>query len=167
MKKLFLFLTILLISGVGLFAQTTNSTTPEETSSKREKMMKEVQEFKMKYLAQEMDLSEVQKKKFFELYEEMSQAKQSCYKEAIQMDRELKQDKDASEEDYQQVTVAFNKANQEWSEEEKVYNEKFAEFLTQKQIYKMREAENNFRAKLDEMKHSRRKDHHKKKDSKK
>lgn len=160
MRKLLLF-TILILSGVCFsFAQ-------EESNGRREKMVREVQEFKMKYLAQEMDLSEQQKKRFFELYEEMSLKKQECYKEALQLDRELKNEKDASEEDYEQVTSAYNKANAQWSEEEKVYNEQFADFLSQKQIYKMREAENNFRVKLDEMRHSRRKDHPKKHDDKK
>lgn len=138
----------------------------DEDPVKREKMMKEVQEFKMKYLAQEMDLSEVQKKKFFELYEEMSESKKECYQEAVVMDRRLKGDKNASEEDYQQVRNAFNDANAKWAVTEKEYDEKFSEFLSQKQIYEMKEAENSFRAKFEEMKHNRKRDHHKKRDEK-
>lgn len=135
----------------------------EDDPLKRERMMKEVQEFKMKYLAQEMELSELQKKKFFELYEEMNESKKECYQEAVVMDRRLKEDKGASDENYQQVRNAFNEANAKWAEIEKQYDDKFAEFLSQKQIYKMKEAESNFRAKFDEMKHNRKKDHHKKK----
>ena len=133
---------------------------------KKEKMMRDVQEFKMKYLAQEMELSELQKKKFFELYEEMNESKKDCYQEAIVMDRRLKEEKNASDEEYQQVRNAFNQANANWAEIEKQYDEKFSEFLSQKQIYKMKEAETNFRAKFDEMKHNRKKDHHKNHDDK-
>lgn len=131
---------------------------------KRERMMKEVQEFKMKYLAQEMGLSELQKKKFFELYEEMSESKKECYQEAVVMDRRLKEEKNPSEEDYQQVRNAFNEANAKWAEIEQQYDDKFSEFLSQKQMYQMKEGETNFRAKFDEMKRNRKKDHHKKKD---
>ena len=135
-----------------------------EDPVKKEKMMKDVQEFKMKYLAQEMELSEVQKKKFFEVYEEMNESKKECYQEAVVMDRRLKHNPAATEEDYQQVRNAFNEANANWTETEKEYDEKFSEFLTQKQIYKMKEAEISFRAKFEEMKHSRKRDHHKKKE---
>lgn len=154
MKKIFLFV-LLLSAGIGVMAA------QDKEDGKREKMFREVQEFKMKYLAQEMDLSELQKKKFFEVYEEMEQSKRNCYKEATQADRKLKKDKEATEADYQQVTAAYTKANSEWANQEKQFNEKFSEFLSQKQIYKMKEAENSFKAKLDEMRHSRKKDHHK------
>ena len=130
-------------------------------------MFQEVLEFKMKYLAQEMDLSEAQKKKFYEVYSEMSQSRRECYGEAVKLDKEVKHKKDASEADYQKATEALNQANARWAEQEKIYNEKFSEFLSSKQIYKMKEGENTFRAKLDEMRQSRKKDHHKKHDDKK
>lgn len=159
-KKIFL---LMMFSAMGIalsFAQT-------DDQNKIDRRIKEVQEYKMKYIAQEMELSEAQKKKFFEVYQEMNTAKFNCYKDAVNMDRNLRQDKNATEQDYQQVTEAFNKANDEWAQYEKTYNEKFSEFLTQKQIYKMREAENSFRAKFEEMKHNRKRDHHKKPDDKK
>lgn len=133
-----------------------------DDSHKREKMIREVQEFKMKYLAQEMELSELQKKKFFELYEEMEKSKMECYKEARKKERELKASKNATDQEYQQVYEAMDAANSQWAEIEKKYNEQFAEFLTSKQMYKMKEAEKSFKMKLDEMRHNRRKgDHHK------
>ena len=149
-----------------LMSVVTMAFSQEESPLKREKMMREVQEYKMKYLAQEMELSELQKKKFFEVYEEMNQSKKECYQEAVVMDRRLKHNKNASEEEYQQVRNAFNKANANWAEIEKEYDDKFSEFLTQKQIYKMKEAESSFRAKFEEMKHNRKKDHHKKHEDK-
>ena len=152
LRKFGLMMLMIFMSAGLLSAQDNN---PE----KKEKMFREVREFKMKYLAQEMELSEVQKKKFFELYEEMSDSRRKCYHDAVKMDRELKKDPQASEAEYQKVTDAFAQANAEWAVEEKQYNEKLAEFLTQKQIYKMREAERNYQERVAEMKHSRRKDH--------
>ena len=157
MRKLSLIIVLLFTAFSLAFAH-------DDDHVKKEKMMKDVQEFKMKYLAQEMELSEVQKKKFFEVYEEMGESKKECYQEAVVMDRRLKRNPNATEEDYQQVRNAFNQANANWAEIEKEYDEKFSEFLSQKQIYKMKEAENSFRAKFEEMKHNRKKEHHKKKD---
>ena len=135
-------------------------------NGKKEKMFREMREFKMKYLAQEMDLSENQKQRFFELYDEMSKNRDVCFKNVRELEKKLrKEGKNASEEDYQQVTEALNKANIESAEIEKSYNEKFAEFLTQKQIYKLKEAEKNFRERLEEMRHNRKKE--KSKDHKK
>ena len=160
MKKILL-LICLLIGTCSAFAQSTN-----EDPAKVEQRIREVQEYKMKYLAQEMDLSEAQKKKFFEVYEEMLQSKYECYQEAVKLDRKIKHEDGATEQDYHQVTEAFNNANTRWAEQEKIYNEKYAEFLSSKQIYKMKEAESTFKAKLDEMRHNRKKDRHKKKDHK-
>ena len=157
MRKLSLIILLLFTAMATVFAH-------DGDPVKKEKMMRDVQEFKMKYLAQEMDLTELQKKKFFEVYEEMNESKKECYEEAVVMDRRLKRNPNATEEEYQQVRNAFNQANANWAETEKEYDEKFSEFLSQKQIYKMKEAENSFRAKFDEMKHSRKKEHHKKKD---
>lgn len=152
MKKL-VFLIMLLVVGAGFaFAQ-------KEDEAKVEKRVQEVREYKMKYLAQEMELTEAQKKKFFEVYNEMSQKKWLCYKDAMKLERKVKHDKNASEADYQKLSEAINKANASWADSEKVYNDKFSEFLSQKQIFKMREAENSFRAKFNEMKQNRKKDH--------
>ena len=159
MKKIFLIFAFLLTVTFGVLAQ-------DEDPVRKERMFREVQEFKMKYIAQEMDLSEVQKKKFYELSEEMNDSKKECYQEAVVMDRKLKKDKNAGDEEYQQVRNAFNQANAKWAEIEKQYDDKFSEFLTQKQIYKMKEAEGSFRAKFEEMKHNRKKGHHKKHDEK-
>lgn len=160
MKNICFILTLLFAGFFSLSAQ-------EEDPVKREKMFREVQEFKMKYLAQEMDLSELQKKKFFEVYEEMMQSKRECFHDAVVMDRKLKEEKHASEADYQNVRSAFNQANANWAEIENRYDAQFSEFLSQKQIYQMKEAENNFRARYEEMKHNRRKEHHRKRDEKK
>lgn len=160
MKKIFLVFSLLFIGLTGLSAQ-------EADSLRRDKMVKEVQEFKMNYLAQQMELTEAQKKKFFEVYEEMEKARHLTYRNAVKLNRSLKKNKDASEDEYQKVTEAFNHANLIWAEQEKTYNEKFSEFLSPKQIYKLREAENSYRAKLDEMKSSRKKDRHPKPKEKK
>lgn len=159
MKKLGILIALVLSGMAFSFAQ------PQDVE-KVGRRMKEVQEYKMKYLAQEMELSESQKKKFFETYEEMASQKHECYKEAIKLDHALKHDPLATDADYQNVTRAFDEANARWAETEKIYSEKFSEFLSPKQIYKMKAAETNFRAKFDEMKHNRKKQQYKKSNDK-
>ncbi len=119
----------------------------------RDKMMKELREYKIKFLAQEMDLEGEQKTRFAELYNEMQEKRQDCMREAWKMERNLKKNKDATEADYQAVTDAMSKAKAEDAAIEKAYDEKFSKFLTQKQIFKMKEAENEFRKKMSEMRH--------------
>ena len=152
MNRLYIFLLFLIAFSLNLLAD-------KKDEHRKEKMFREVQEFKMKYLAQEMGLNEDQKKMFFELYGEMSKSKEECYKESRLLEIKLKKDKDASEEDYQHLTEAKNKANLENAEIEKNYDEKFAEFLSPKQIYEMKEAEKNFRNKLEDMRREKRKEH--------
>lgn len=132
-----------------------------KSDAEKEKMWKEMQEFKMKFLAQEIDLKEDQKKEFFELYDEMSSKRAQCYKNARDLERKLKKNKDASEQEYQDATEAMKKAAAESAEIEKVYDEKFSTFLTPKQIYKLKEAEQEFRKKMEEMKHKKDKGHNK------
>lgn len=145
MKKFTLFLFTLFL-GFGIsFAQ--------HDEAKREQRMKEVLEYKMKFLAQEMELNDAQKKKFFEVYSEMAAARSQCFKDFRQLERRVKNESNASEKEYQQLTETKEKANAQWIELEKKYNDKFSEFLTSKQIFKMSEAEAVFKAKLNEMKH--------------
>lgn len=129
----------------------------------REQMMKELQEFKLKFLAQEMELKEEQQPRFFELYNEMSGKRRECMREAWEMDRRVKESADATEADYQMAAEAMNKAREEDVEIEKEYDGKFAEFLTSKQIYKMKSAEQEFRRKMSEMRHKKGKHPSKKK----
>lgn len=149
MNKLYIII-FLLVSVIG----NCYSQNPEDGSG-RVKRMKEAQEFKMKFLAQEMELKEDQKQEFFRLYEEMSKEKRDCYKDAMEAEKELKDNKDATEEDYKKVTEAMNKANTESNEIEQKFDDKFSQFLSQKQIYKMKEAEKEFKCRMENMRQAR------------
>lgn len=153
------FLLLSLICFFSVFAASADN-----DKEKRIQMFKEIQEFKMKYLAKEMGLDDAQKQKFFELYDEMTAKKQECMKNARKLERQLKKLEKPTEADYQAATQAMTKARAEDAAIEKAYAEKFSTFLTQKQIFKMKEGEESFRKKLEEM---RQKNHHKDKKEKK
>ena len=107
----------------------------------------------MKYLAQEMDLRDDQQQKFFDLYNEMSAKRFAAMREARRLEKKVKKNKDATEDDYKTVTEAINKAKAEDASIEKEYDAKFSVFLSQKQIFKMKSAEESFRKKMEEMRH--------------
>lgn len=115
-------------------------------------MWKELQEFKIKFLAQEIDLKDDQKERFAELYNEMTQKRMDCFKETRSLEKKIKDLKDkASDEDYKAVSEAMDKARTQDAEIERQYDEKFSEFLTSKQLYKLKQAEGKFRDKMAEM----------------
>ncbi len=143
-KKLFLIL-ILAVCCVGsVCAQ-------ERKGKNREQMMKELWDFRLKFLAQEMELQDDQKDRFFELYNEMCEKRRDCMREAWRLERKVKKSDQASESDYEAAAEAMNRAKAEDAAIEKSYDEKFSQFLSQKQIYKMKTAENEFRKKMQEM----------------
>ncbi len=122
----------------------------------REDIRREVQEFKLKFLAQEMDLKEDQQKQFFEVYTRMTDERARTVSEARRLEKKLAATKDASEAEYEAVSKAITAAKEKDAEIEKRYDEKFAQFLTPKQIFKMKAAEEKFRDKIHEMRHKKR-----------
>lgn len=156
MRKTILFLLLFAAFIPSMFAQ-------GEETAKRNKMIKEGQEFRMNFVAKEMDLTDAQKQKFIPLYQEMCQKRIECFKEARKVEKKIKKEsKEPSDEEYSLIMQAQNKAKEQAAAIEKEYNEKFAEFLSPKQIYKLKEAENAFTAKLEEMRHERKREHRKK-----
>ncbi len=118
---------------------------------------KEVNEFKMKFLAQEMELDADQQQKFIELYTKMSDERFSRFKNVKELEKKVKSDKNASEADYAALSDAIGKSKIDDAEMEKRYDELFSRFLTSKQIFKMKEGEEKFRRKMREMKRDRKK----------
>ena len=113
------------------------------------KMLKEIQEYKIKFLAQEMMLKDDQKEKFAELYQQMSNERQANLKHLHSLEKAL--DNNPSEADYKAITEAMANVKLKDARIEQIYDKKFAKFLSSKQIYKMKEAEEKFRRKMQDM----------------
>lgn len=123
----------------------------QEKSKDPKTMRKEILEFKMKFLAQEMDLREDQQKRFFDLYTQMSNEKAKLFRETRQLEKKI--DNNASEAEYEAVSRAITAAKEKDAEIDRRYDAKFSEFLTSKQLFKMKSAEKKFRQKMHEMRH--------------
>ena len=117
---------------------------------------KEINEFKMKYLAQEMELSEEQTQKFIELYSKMSDERFARFRKVKELEKRVKENKNASEQDYEALSEAMNTAKIEDAEMGKRCDAQFSKFLTGKQIFKMKEGEESFRKKMREMRREKR-----------
>ena len=114
-------------------------------------MVREVMEFKLKYIAGELDLRDDQKQRFNEVYTKLENERRGIFCKARNLEMKLRKDPNASEEEYNTVSNAINEAKTKEAELDKRYDAIFSEFLTKKQIYKLKEAEETFRNKMREM----------------
>ena len=135
----------------GISAQTRNT----ERKS-REEMRKEIDEFKRKFIAQEIELRDDQKKEFMDLYVQMDNERKKVFEQAKAAERNLKKNKSATDADYEAVSKLITEAKEKEAEIEKKYDVKFSKFLTCKQVYKIKSAEEKFRIKMQEMWHKKR-----------
>lgn len=149
MKKILLIFALILTAVIPAMAQGPGQGNGHK--GKKGDMAKEINEFKLKFLAQEMELKEDQQKRFFELYDQMSKEKWEIFKEMRDKERKVKNDPNATDEDYKSLSDAIADFKAKDAQIDKKYDDQFATFLTQKQIFKMKDAEEKFRQKMHEM----------------
>ena len=109
----------------------------------REKWRKDMREFKLRFLAQEMELRDDQ------------QEKEALMKRTCQAVEKIEKLDSPTEADYKAGSEALLRAREQEVAIDRKYDEKFRTFLSAKQIFKMKEAERKFRDKLNEMRHKR------------
>ena len=169
MKQILLIIMMAVLAGVPSMAQTSETLHVASSASvagqvpQREKggkmkgrsshsKWKDMLEYKIKFLAQEMELKEDQTKQFAEVYAAMSKEKRQVFREVRKAERELKHKKNPTEADYEAVSRLQTAAKEKDADIDRAYDAKFATFLSQRQIFKMKEAEDKFRARMNEMK---------------
>lgn len=116
---------------------------------------REMREFKLKFLAQEMELREDQQKQFFSLYTQMSNEKHNVLEAARQAEERVLHLPNPTENDYRIANEAFAHAREQEVAIEKKYDKQFRTFLSQRQLFLMKEAEKKFREKLHQMRRNR------------
>lgn len=126
-------------------------------------MWKELQEFKLKFLAQEMDLDDNLKEPFFNLYNQMSEEKWKVFRKIREQEKALKKKENPTDEDYVALNKAMTSAKEQDAAIDKKYDEKFAKILSAKQIVKMKNAEEKFRRQMEKMRPSKQKEKQKEK----
>ena len=109
---------------------------------------KEIMEFKLDFLAKEIDLKEDQVKQFNELYMQLDKERRVILKRIKTAEKTVSENKDASEAVYEKAMKEISSAKNDMIQTDKKYDEKFSTFLTKKQMYKLKEAENAFMKKM-------------------
>ncbi len=117
----------------------------------RAEMHREFRDFKIKYIAQEIDLPADKFKEFSELYGQMEEEKHKVFSSTRRLEKSVKNNANSTEEDYARLNDAMVSAKAKDAEISKRYEEKFAKLLTPKQRYKLKDAEESFRKKMQEM----------------
>lgn len=151
-RRYFAITILALICVVSIYAQ--------DVKKSREEMRKEIVEFKIKFLAQEINLQKDQQEKFAELYSQLSQEKMKIFSNAMKLERKLRNSADATDADYAEASKVMAEARAKDIELDKQYDKKFAAFLTSKQIFQMKTAEEKFRRKMEEMRKNGKNKHH-------
>lgn len=141
MKTKLLLLVMTMLMALPSFAQKTSDDKEKET--KRKEML----EFKLKYISDEMDLRGEQRKQFEEVYTEMENERRAVYKRIKAAEKSV-ESKNATEADYEKASAEISEARAEMVTIEKKYDARFATFLSKKQIFKMKEAEGKFWQKI-------------------
>ncbi len=156
MKRLYLLL-IVLTAGLNIMMA------GPKTEKERAEMRKEIRDFKMKFVAQEIELRDDQRAKFTEVYGSMMTEEEAIWDEIFAAQRRLKNEKNLTDAEYEQVNAAIIEGKAKGVALEKKYDALFAKFLTPKQRYKMKDAESKFRRKMEEMCSEKKGKKHKKK----
>lgn len=150
MKKI-LMISLALLMGVGIVVAQDR---PAKKS--RAEMMKEFREFKMKYLAQELDLKDDQIKPFFEIYDQMLEEKRKVFEQTRALERKIKKTDNVSEQEYAELSKALTDLREQDVALDRKYDEKFISVINNKQLYQLKVAEEKFRKKMSEMRHKNR-----------
>ncbi|MBQ6747419.1 MAG: hypothetical protein IJR07_10300 [Bacteroidaceae bacterium] len=138
MKRL-VFLLTMVVAIASLNAQETR---------RRERMTPEqFQARQQEYLTKVAELTEQEAKEFFPLYFEMKQKQKAIQDEAWKLFREGKND-NAKEGSYKEINDTFTESQLNSARLEKSYLEQFRKILSDKKIYKIKQAEMGFRTNM-------------------
>lgn len=105
---------------------------------------KEMLQFKLNYLADEIDVKGDTKKQFEELYSQMESERRAIFKKMKAAEKSIADNKNASEADYDKAYKEIADAKAEMAQIEKKYDDKFAALLSKKQLFKLKEAEQKY-----------------------
>lgn len=147
MKRFIFFILSIVVISASSFA----SEQKKDCGGDKEQFRKELREFKYKFLAQEMQLSKDQQKKFFEVYAAMSNEKRKVHGAVGRMHKALEKDKQLADAEYTKLYEAVTAEKIADGQIEKKYDEKFKTFLSPQQMCKMKMAEIKFHNRLMKM----------------
>ena len=109
----------------------------DSVKGNRAEWKKELQDFKYKYLAQEVELTEEQQEKFFELYVKMESELKTVDSDCKAAQKAVKAEGEHSDAEYEKALNALLNKRVMKGQIEKRYYDQFKTFLSVKQLYKL------------------------------
>lgn len=145
MKRYFFLVLLIVVGATCLYAG------PKGEPKDAAEMKKEIRDFKIRFIAQEIGLRDDQRARFTETYSRMMDEEDAIFSELTRLRNELNDAKNASDAQYQAISTAMTNGKARGAALEKKYDALFAQFLTPRQVYQMKEAEMKFRRKMEQM----------------
>lgn len=149
---------LLLIIGALLMMLPVLGQHQQNDKKSRKEMHREMREFKIKFLAQEMGLTPDQTTKFSELYKKMDIERKQLFHQCRNLEKKLKESGKVSNEEYEDALKCLSEARARDLEIEKRYDAEFSKFLSARQIFKLKSSEAEFRQRMFRMHNKRKKE---------
>lgn len=148
MRRLLLIFSIILlsISGTNLQAQDKKGDKP------RHEMRREMQEYKMKFLAKEMGISGEKQAKFFEAYIAFAKTQDALFEEMRKARNTLERKSNPADADYESFRKTQNSVKDRETAADAEYRKALDKILTPRETFLLQEGENKFREKMQELK---------------
>lgn len=144
--SLFLLIVAAFICAVPVYAQKGK---PDKNHAE---MIREIQEFKIKFLIQEADINKEQQAEFVKIYTELSNAKLNLMKACHDEQKALRAKASPTDEDYIRVSEKLAEAKSAEGALELKYFQQLRKLLSPKQLYKLKDAELKFNRKMMKLK---------------
>ena len=101
-------------------------------------------DYKHKMIVEQTGMTPSQRDKFMPLYEAMEKEIYETNAEARKLENQVSAKKNPSDSEYRQAAEALSQAKVREGEIEAKYYDKFAKILSQKQLFQLKRAENQF-----------------------
>lgn len=147
LKKQYTFRTILTTFLVALFVATAilpveaQRKDAPKNDDKRREWMKEMREYKHKFLKQELKLTRDQEAPFFKAYDQMDDELIRIGEETRALERKALKNSDASDTELESAARTIYEQKKKEGEVELRYFEEFGKILTKKQLVRIKEVE--------------------------
>ncbi|MCM1004775.1 MAG: hypothetical protein NC402_00580 [Prevotella sp.] len=140
-RYIFLFLTLIICYSQAMAE-------PKEPTAEK---IKELQEFKIKYLIQEMDLPAEKQAEFTKLYSQYDKDRSALFHEIFQRVKKMRNNQNPTDTEYMIAAENMATAKAREGDLEQKYFNKLKTILSPKQLYLLKRAEQKFDRKLGEM----------------
>lgn len=114
-------------------------------------VLKELQEFKIKYLIQEMELQADKQGEFSSIYAKYDKERNSLFRQLYHKARAIRKEAKHTDAEYLEAAESMATAKSREGALEESYFQQFRTILSPKQLYQMKRAEKKFDHKLNEM----------------